>query len=327
MAEFDFSVWASTSALVDVTVKRLKEECFDSLPALLNMTVEDITALSLGKQGLVRVLQGAVSKLQTAHGEGPMALQGSVLVDSGGSDKKDTGDILDSILSSVKKSTNDHSHVSTGRADLDPTVYLQKRDGKPLRIVDYCSIQGGTSNDEEVNLSDSVTVKIKGKLKLDNVSPAQWIAANSRICSELINKGKLEQNAIHDYLAYTAKIGELALRYTWQSVLLYDHQYRELQDAYGYRWGVDCPHLGTVCLRDRVPPKTSARSGVRGANGSSSTLSTPLTQREKPVCRQFNKGSCSYAERCNFQHVCSECRGNHPACDHDRDNANKNKSA
>ena len=63
------------------------------------------------------------------------------------------------------------------------------------------------------------------KLKLENISPTQWISANARIMAELLRQGKLQQHQIPLYLSYTAKIGDLALRYAWQSVLAYDNEY------------------------------------------------------------------------------------------------------
>ena len=46
-------------------------------------------------------------------------------------------------------------------------------------------------------------------------------------------------------------IGELACRFTWTSVLLFDEEYRQRQAAVGFPWGTEAPHLSTVLLRDR----------------------------------------------------------------------------
>ena len=40
-------------------------------------------------------------------------------------------------------------------------------------------------------------------------------------------------------MAYTAKLGELASRYTWASLLLYDQEYRCRQAAAHFRWDAD----------------------------------------------------------------------------------------
>nr|KAG5688723.1 hypothetical protein BaRGS_032058 [Batillaria attramentaria] len=55
----------------------------------------------------------------------------------------------------------------------------------------------------------------KKKSRLDSVSPAQYLAAYSRILARLIEIGHLSGQGIIDYLAYTAKVSEMATRYTW----------------------------------------------------------------------------------------------------------------
>ena len=57
------------------------------------------------------------------------------------------------------------------------------------------------------------------------MSPATWIAANACIMAALYNCGNLDHITAKDYMAYTVKIGELALRYTWASVLVHDQEY------------------------------------------------------------------------------------------------------
>ena len=46
-------------------------------------------------------------------------------------------------------------------------------------------------------------------------------------------------------------IGELGCRFTWQSVLVFDNEYRQRQHQEGFRWGSEAPYLATVVLRDR----------------------------------------------------------------------------
>ena len=60
-----------------------------------------------------------------------------------------------------------------------------------------------------------------------------WIAANARIMGALYDSDDLDHGAAKDYMAYTAKTGELASRYTWASVLAYDQEYRRRQVPMG----------------------------------------------------------------------------------------------
>ena len=80
---------------------------------------------------------------------------------------------------------------------------------------------------EEISLGPGVTLKPTSgtKLKLHAVSPVMCIAANARIMAALYDSDDLDHGAAKDYMAYTAKISELALRYIWASVLAYDQEY------------------------------------------------------------------------------------------------------
>ena len=97
-----------------------------------------------------------------------------------------------------------------------------------------------------------MTLKLNPKPKLDKVSPAMWITANSRIMGQMLDESGKNFD-VRAYLQYT-EMGELAARYTWQSVLLFDEEYRQRQAKQGFPWGTDALHLGgTVMLRDRGP--------------------------------------------------------------------------
>ena len=76
-----------------------------------------------------------------------------------------------------------------------------------------------------------MTLNSKTEPKLHAVSPALWIVANARIMAALYNSGDLDHITTKDYMAYTVKIGELASRYTWASVLVYDQEYWRRQAA------------------------------------------------------------------------------------------------
>ena len=115
---------------------------------------------------------------------------------------------------------------------------------------------GGETPESEQALSEAnrqaiVVKSTTKKLKLESISPAQWIAANSCIRTELILRGKLPASQMLNYLSSTAKIGDLALRYSWLSVLYYDNEYRYFQAQYKFEWGRDAPHLATTSLRER----------------------------------------------------------------------------
>ena len=80
--------------------------------------------------------------------------------------------------------------------------------------------------EEEVALGGEVTLKLNPNPKLDKVSPAMWITANSRIMGQMLYESGKNFD-VRAYLQYTEMVGELAARYTWQSVLLFDEEYRQ----------------------------------------------------------------------------------------------------
>nr|KAG5698507.1 hypothetical protein BaRGS_005902 [Batillaria attramentaria] len=169
--------------------------------------------------------------------------------------------------------------IHGGRVDLDPTVFLNTaRSGEgALYIPDFISFCDDDDDNDDgrqsIELGGGVVIRLaKKKPRLDSVSPAQYLAANSRILARLIEVGRLSGQGIIDYLAYTAKVGEMATRYTWQSVLTYDHQYRASQAAYGFSlctpdntdYG-DNP-ASSDNLNDRAPQCDGVAIGKRAAS-------------------------------------------------------------
>lgn len=125
--------------------------------------------------------------------------------------------------------------------------------------------------------------------------------------AKLIETGRLSGRCIVDYLAYTAKLGEMASRYTWSSVLAYDHQYRVSQAAYGFRWGSDSQHLAMVALRERQPTNHQQHADRRQQSRPTRPSQRIVGPSGKEVCMQWNRGHCSFAQRCQYEHCCSVC--------------------
>ena len=152
---------------------------------------------------------------------------------------------------------------ATARVDLDPQFYLHKAS---FFITDFVS--DTVTDTEEISLGPGATLKLTSgtKPKLHAVSPEMWIAANARIMAALYDSDDLDHSAAKAYMAYTTKIGELASRYTWASVLAYDLEYRRRQAAARFRWGSDSQHLCTVLLKEKAatPTGIKPRGGQTG---------------------------------------------------------------
>ena len=158
---------------------------------------------------------------------------------------------LDDLLG--KMSLHDHPTANTDTAPVGTGEAA-------LKIVDF--VPSAMVAEEEVALGGGVTLKLQSKLKLEKVSPALWIPANARIMRVLMKRPDFE---LDNYLNYTEMIGKLATRYTWQSVLMFDTEYRQCQAARKSTWGDQAPHLSTVILRDRPLQTTPLRRQASGS--------------------------------------------------------------
>lgn len=228
---------------------------------------------------------------------------------------------LDTLLSKGLQPELREQKAHEMRADLDPHVYLRKPGIVKYRpIVNYIP-RAINCDDEEIDLGNGVAVKLKTnpKPKIETVTPAQWTVANARILAEL-----LEETPAHsvktttlDYLSHTAKMGELATRYTWSSVILLDDEYRRLQAHYGFRWGSDTPHVSTLLLRERE---------IERAKPKKSHAAPKFSAEAQPVCHIFNSGkTCHYGNDCRFRHVCATCGGAHARVNHSAETSKKHE--
>ena len=102
----------------------------------------------------------------------------------------------------------------------------------------------------------------------------QYVIASVRTLNVLVEGGQIRDfEGIKQYLAYLIKTMELAPRFEWKSVLIYDDQFRQLQALYDVPWVYESHHLHTVKLvpLERViarAPYPTARSRLGSDNRS-----------------------------------------------------------
>ena len=207
--------------------------------------------------------------------------------------------------------------------------------GKPLRIIDFVSRARPT--EEEKILSYDRNCKLSfilndSKPKLKNVTVEQFSIANLRIFYELLFSKKLgTMQEVREYLSYSVKILELATKYSWESVLLYDDEYRILQHTYGFSWATDNSHLHEVML---LPKWASALKGQdklsgsslpfgSGKTGGSRTTTVSHLPSGEEICRIFNSRKGCQRPQCKFSHACNRRVGSqacgdrqHAGCNH-----------
>ena len=146
--------------------------------------------------------------------------------------------------------------------------------------------------------SDRLVLKTDEDHPYARIAMEEWGAANCCLMNHLLLNQQLMRPDIEFYLAYTAKIYDMAELYEWYSILDYDYQYRELQAEHGFPWGTFAPHLD-----QRLVPRKQAGGPSKpypqgqGYKGNSASL-----QQE---CRLFkaSKGTyCPFGETCKYKH-------------------------
>lgn len=266
--------------------KVLHDEGFDSIAALQCASESDIASLNL-KVGHAALLRKVCVELQTSRQEGPMI-------------RKDSEPLMDGLATLLGALKKPSAEIQDATATAGQS--------QCLRILDH--IPSSMLVEEEVTLGGGVTLKINAKPKLDKISPAMWISANAKILSKLLARGDM---AVEDYLNYNDMIGELAARFTWTSVVAFDDEYRQRQAATQFKWGTAAPHLCTVILRE----KTATNNQQSKKQGANSSGRRPVGASGKEVCLQYNRHTCHFGPRCQYEHSCITCGSkDHGSKDH-----------
>ena len=126
-----------------------------------------------------------------------------------------------------------------------------------------------------------------------------------------------------DLLQYQATIVDANTNYTTEAWLSYDRKFRMSMSLkpHALSWAVIDTNLWQSaftskgrpsCLRCNLVhpgpgPVCPFRSGPSSASGGGQRI---FTHNGKPVCRNYNRGSCTN-NKCPRAHVCCLCRGNH----------------
>jgi len=167
-----------------------------------------------------------------------------------------------------------------------------KKEEKPLLIPDFVDMYLGSTEPEEQEIGSSGGAQVivrafkKKTPALETITLSQWMGTSVKILNVLLKRQNMDVTAIQDYLAYIAKVLELIEEHTWQSVILYDNEYRKLQHRHGFRWGSDSQHLHTRFLKKRqgtFPSNHTPPAGVRASKSSTELLFASSTTHQPGV--------------------------------------------
>ena len=111
--------------------------------------------------------------------------------------------------------------------------------------------------------------------------------------------------------AYRETIFRLARRHPWSHVVKYDRRFR--QEASG-REDVKWEKEKVSLVMEVMNSPAQSKGEAKGSGGSSGTIPKRGDYKKKGTCFRYNKvnGNCLYGSQCKFSHVCSNCGGEHP---------------
>jgi hypothetical protein len=276
-----FRTWLVEEGVTDPNIGSLIDSGFNSHKLLSLMITEDIEDLQVQPRAQYRLLTTLVaeSKAERERGQAatiaplPNPVPAPVVHEpvqqhapTGAPVPGGGGALLDTLLRELPlpASILGPPTITNGpavRPDLDLTLHLSSaslQPGNALHIIDFVNIAGSCEVNVEHVLSDvgggSSFLLNSGpkKLRLENLSCWQWSLGSRRIQDHLERTGKLlGDEARRQYSSYCCRVLEMNARFDWQSILLYDRDYRVYQAAYGFPWGTNISHLNMMFLREK----------------------------------------------------------------------------
>jgi hypothetical protein len=131
-----------------------------------------------------------------------------------------------------------------------------------------------------------------------------------------------------ELMAYMTLIARASRKYKWPAWLVYDQNFRqEAAGNSGMCWAKADPSIYTQCFTSQAGESWCGRchsldhssSDCPYNRGRKRPWNGPAEDggphESRAVCLKYNRynGDCQFGKSCRFQHVCSTCRGPHPA--------------
>jgi hypothetical protein len=347
--EFDVGAWFSKIRLTVAATTKIRGSQIEDLDTLLLLRESDIDAIKLGLGDSIR-LRAGISALQAKYNTIPLLkdepnvigsekvppvvkkvvdltldvpkysqrqveelLAGRAAVESG------------SGVTGVKASPSVFGSLST-----DPAVACIRElmrdllgvDGsatnakgeKALLPINFLSCVRGTQDSEDVvHSAKGMNLVLQTNLRRvtpDKLTPGQWIAANSRILSKLIDEKKLSSVQIEQYLEYTRRIGDLLQIFTASSVFVLDNHHRLEQHQTGDSMSLINCTLQNSHLKKKDESVASLHYSAAAAAKSSAGNGGGSARRGavRPCWMYNSDDGCPYGKSCRYDHVDGESR-------------------
>ena len=106
-----------------------------------------------------------------------------------------------------------------------------------------------------------------------------------------------------ELIEYNHLIHSASLSFAWDNMYAYDRDFRMHLARHPNRsWGLILQQAWSFRLKDRI---RQAHSDTNGTNGHYS--GQHQNKKNKEACYRFNRGRCTYGDRCKFDHRCLIC--------------------
>ena len=313
---FNFEEWCTSNGLTKKTFQALQKEDIVTENLLSTLTEGDMATLgvTLGQRKALRTAikniqknftsQDSVAELQQAlsnevddgclNSSRKITLadirNGAALADAG----KHFHELFlsDSLQNQPPSSSLPTTHAEHF-ACLDPrlTLTIKAHKKKAAHITDFLTERTKKRRQSQkkeliVDTEQRLVVRTDDQHPYSGIRMEEWVAANCRLMNYLLQTGALPRQDVEFYLAHTVNVMEYAERYSWESVLDFDHQYRELQAEHSFPWGT-------------YPPYMEAKMEPRAQRSM-----TALQQHAMPECKQFKaRGHCTFGKTCKYRHT------------------------
>ena len=182
---------------------------------------------------------------------------------------------------------------------------------KPVDITQLVSLHPSSGGEAELSVVDGRLCVGSKRTPRDKLSLAQYMEGALKAYSTLQARGAGE-----NYLSYLTRVAQLAQVFQWQSVLLFDREFRRLQAESNLPWDTECSYLMTLLLR----PLPSPSSTTANSKYDRRPRKDPASGKE--VCIRFNKGTCT-STACRFAHMCMICLGPHQELNHPKNGVSR----
>ena len=115
------------------------------------------------------------------------------------------------------------------------------------------------------------------------------------ICGMEAYPGKSGELVQYNHIIHTA-----SQTFAWDNVYRYDREFRvHMSKHHPVRsWAVILQQAWSVYLKDKVGNQNSPSHNHQSQKGNGA---------QKKICFDFNRGECTFGQRCRFDHRCSFC--------------------